>query len=308
MFKRKTKPNKKQTTAATTTTSSSPTKVVDKISLLVSPDDIPVLYHSMKSIVDKLEPMMEQSNILIKGVDKKAAHDTAGLVSNVVSSVMVDTTGLESNLFNYLVDENEEPFDYGVPGGGLDLNIAVTSKLRDNKKGATEIIDLNQEIPFQNENNCIKEATASCEQEIEQVDTQEEVVTAPTTTTTADHQTTETKTKECDNSIPKPLPISNTALASLLYEYQLEAYESPSSNQEESCTSSKSIKQEGSNNNNNKQHENQRSTAAPPQKDDYLTSIIEEYSPFYNFPTDDETSEVERTYYNPYKIVFAGEF
>ena len=262
----------------------------------------------MKSIVDKLEPMMEQSNVLKKGVDKKAAHDTAGWVSNVVSSVMVDTTGLESNLFNYLVDENEEPFDYGVAGGGgLDLNIAVTSKLRDNKKGATEIIDLNQEIPFQNENNCIKEATASCKLEIEQVDTQDEVVTVPTTTTTttiADHQTTDTKTKECDNSMLNPLPISNTALANLLYEYQLEAYESTSTNHEESCTSSTSIVEEG----NNKQHENQQSTAAPPQKDDYLTSILEEYSPFYNFPTDDETSEVERTYYNPYKIVFAGEF
>lgn len=294
MFKRKNKTNKKQTTITTTTTPPSPTIVVDKISLLVSPDDIPVLYHSMKSIVDKLEPMMEQSNILKKG-DK--THTSTGLVSNVVSSVMVDTTGLESNLFNYLIDEHEEPFDDGAISGGLDLNIAVTSKLRDNKKGATEIIDLNQEIPFQNEDNHIKEVTVSCEREIEQIDTQDEVVTVPTTTTIAD------ETKECDNSIPKPLPISNTALANLLYEYQLEAYESPSPNQEESYTSSTSIV-EG----NNKLHENQQSTAAAPQKDDYLTSILEEYSPFYNFLTDDETSEVERTYYNPYKIVFAGEF
>lgn len=278
---------------------------IDRISLLVAPDDIPTLYHTMKSIVAKLEPYMDQSGV--------SNNTNNGLMSNV-SSVLVDTTGLDSTLLKY--DNSEDDVDNGdnASASGLDLNILVTSKAKQDRNcnDSTNDIDLNQYIPFENTKPLIKEQVSQPKDSITVDDIQKRAVVSQVKlhNGTIDKPIATIK-KECNGCIIDTNQVfdSNTGLNNLLYEYDVEAfaYQEYGVNQI-STASTSTMECDDQFDNVAIVNDNKHCHPAPPQRDDYLATILEEYSPFYNFPIDEEISEVERTCHNPYKIVFAGQF
>lgn len=306
MFKKRFNPNKDQhsTTATRTPLDTNNITAIDQISFLVSPNDIPVLYHTMKSVVTKLEPYMEQSGVLKDETNK-------GLVPNI-SSVLVETTGLKSTLLNF--DSDSCGYSYAAADTAaatatalVDLKIDVTWKARKDKKSDDGVndIDLNQQMPFQNTNEppeSIKKVV-TLDKYTEKVDLQNDGIKS-------------IESKECE-SIMDPIcpPVSNTALTNLLYEYNFKAHEYDANDLNQNNTSSSSAStvacdDENTFTNQDNKHHQVVDTAplVSPQRDDYLATILEEYSPFYNCPIDEETSEVERSCYNPYKIVFSGQF
>lgn len=246
---------------------------------------------------------MEQSGVLKDAADK-------GLVPNI-SSVLVETTGLKSTLLNF--DSDSCGYSYAAaaapaPANDLvDLKIDVTWKARKDKKSDDGVndIDLNQQIPFQNtkEPQESVKKVVTLDKDMDKVDLQNECIKSIESTV-------------CESMMdPIRPPVSNTALTNLLYEYNFKAHEYDANDLNQNNTSSSSastVACDGENtftNQDNKHH--QVIDTAPlvsPQRDDYLSTILEEYSPFYNFPIDEETSEVERSCYNPYKIVFSGQF
>ncbi|KAI5957756.1 hypothetical protein KGF57_003023 [Candida theae] len=325
MFKRKNKAKKPQDLAIPDPTNTS--SKIDQISLLVSPDDIPLLYYSMKSIVTKLEPMMEVAG------DLKNRTGSMYFVPRI-SSVSVDTTGLESNLIKFVNEvENDPPVTaddddddaVAAPKKSLDLSIAVTSTSHGRESERTtqadlvsQDIDLNQQLPFQNAHNAAVKSMmeAATYNAVVQDEDMQDVMKLGTSATTVElNERDAASAKECKGEEERHIrEISNPALASLLCEYELETYEyQMKENMADDCTSSfasndgneDTIKRE---NETYQRPVNVGQSTAPQERDDYLTTILEEYSPFYNFPTDEEISEVERTYYNPYRVVFTGQF
>ncbi|KAI5967923.1 hypothetical protein CANMA_002691 [Candida margitis] len=294
MFKRKGKINKKQASTLNTIT----IPPIEPISFNVAPDDIPLLYYSMKSIVIKLEPYMEQS-LGYSGVTKPFSAN--------ISSVVVDTSSLDTNMLN--------------KSDALDLNIVLTGNNNKRKESMDEV-DLNQHIPFQNAGSTSERTNEGiiCDNELGQVGRAEEdsaSVDVCYKNSDKNRDKSMKTNKECDVIIMDTNTATNTALSELLHEYEYESNAYREYDLDCNYTLSTSTVDCDDNDDDTiandaktKNHDTHAAATNNPiqERDDYLATILEEYSPFYNFPYDEETSEIERTCYNPYKMVFSGQF